>query len=88
VLVHDLPAHLVARHTRQVAVEHHHVIAGHGQVIQGGVAVEDHVDRHALTAQTNPNSTSQNLEILDHQHPHKPHHATAQVSERCRPKAP
>jgi hypothetical protein len=34
----------------QVAIQHDHVVAGYGQVVQRTGAVEDDVDRHALPA--------------------------------------
>ena len=66
----DPPAHLVAVHAGQVAVEDHHVVAGDGQPLQRVVAVEDHVDGHALAAQPGADGAGQDLEVLDDQHPH------------------
>jgi hypothetical protein len=48
----DLAADVVAMDPWQVAVEHHHVIGGPGQVIEGVLPVEGDVDGHALAAQS------------------------------------
>ena len=68
----DPPAHLVAVHAGQVPVEHHHVVPGDRQVLERVVAVEDHVDRHALAAQPGADRPGQDLEVFDDQHSHAP----------------
>jgi hypothetical protein len=40
-------------------------------VLQRVVAVQDHVDRHALAAQPGPDRAGQDLEVLNHQHSHE-----------------
>src|ERR1039458_4081780 len=54
----------------EVSVEHHHVVAGDGQVRERVGAVQGHVDRDALAAQPGPDRAGQNLEVLDDQHSH------------------
>jgi hypothetical protein len=68
----DPPAHVVAVRAGQVPVEDHHVVPGDCQMLQGGVAVADHVDRHPLAAQPGPDRAGQDLEVLHHQHAHPP----------------
>src|SRR6266540_2120364 len=70
VLGHDLSADLVAVGSGQVPVQHHDVVAGDGQIVEGVVAVEDHVDGHALAAQSGPDGAGQDLEVFNDQHSH------------------
>ena len=44
-------ADVIAVHAGQVPVQHHHVIAADRQPVEGGVAIEGHVDRHPVAAQ-------------------------------------
>jgi hypothetical protein len=64
------PANLVAMYSAQVPVQHHDVIAGHGQMLKRGVPVENDVYGHALTAKPCPDRLGQDLEVFDYQHSH------------------
>jgi hypothetical protein len=63
-------AHVVSVDVGEVTVEHDHVVAGEGGVVEGVSAVEDHVDRHALAAQHGGDSHRQLGVVLDHQDSH------------------
>jgi hypothetical protein len=67
---HGPSADFVAAGSGQVPVQHHDVIAGDGQMVERAVPVEDHVDRHALPAQSGPDRRGQDLEIFNDQHSH------------------
>ncbi|BCJ29407.1 hypothetical protein Asera_35150 [Actinocatenispora sera] len=67
---HDLPAHFVAGHARQVAVQDDHVVAGDRQVFQRVGTVQNDVDRQPRPAQPRPDRPGQHREVLDDQHPH------------------
>ena len=68
----EQPADLVAVYSGQVAVQHHDVVPGERQMVERVVAVEDHVDRHALPAEPGPDGAGQDLEVFNDQHSHEP----------------
>jgi hypothetical protein len=59
-----VPADLVAVHTGQVPVQHHDVIAGHGQLAERFGAVVDGIDRHAFSPQPGHDRPRRGLEIF------------------------
>jgi hypothetical protein len=65
------PADVIAVRAGQVPVQHHHVIAVDRCVIEGCVAVQGHVDGHALAAQPGGHRPGQELVILGYQHSHR-----------------
>lgn len=67
---HDAPAHLVAVHLRQVAVEHDDVVAVHGDPLHGGVAVVADVDGHVHVPQPRRDGVGQQFLILGDQDSH------------------
>ena len=82
----DAPAHLVAVRPGQVPVEDDDVIGRQAEMVESVVAVQRHVDRHALAAQAGRDRPSQDLVVLGHQHAHPVHDARSAVSARCRPR--
>jgi len=58
-------------HAGDIAVQHHDVIGGDGEVREGVVAVEDYVDGHAGLAQPGCQRHGQLGVVFDHQHPHR-----------------
>jgi hypothetical protein len=66
---HHGPADVVAMHTREVAVQNHNVVGGHGDVLERVAAVEDDIDCHPLLAQAGRHRYRQFRVVLDHQDP-------------------
>ena len=64
------PAHVVAVQSRQVAVEHEHVVAHHARLDQRVGAVGGQVDRHPLAAQAARDRLGQPLLVLGDQYAH------------------
>ena len=57
-------------HSGQVPVQHHDVIAGHGQMLERGVPVENDVHGHAFPAKPGADRLGQDLEVFNYQHSH------------------
>src|SRR5487761_1324178 len=64
------PAYLIAVYSGQVPVQHHHVVAGEGQMLESVIPVEDDVDRHSFPAKSCPDRCGQDFEVFDDQHSH------------------
>ena len=80
------PADIIAGYAGQVPVQHHHVVAGDRQVVQGRGAVQGHVDGHPLPAQPGRDRRGQDLVVLGHQNPHRLPAASRPAA--CQPPAP
>jgi hypothetical protein len=63
-------ADLVPVYPGQVPVQHDHVIAGQGHMIQRVLPVEGHIDGHALVAQPARHRLGEPPVIFHHQHSH------------------
>src|SRR5918999_351758 len=70
VLVAERAAHLVAVHDREVAVEHHDVVAVQARLVESGGAVVGDVDGHALAAQPARDGVRDPAFVLGDEHPH------------------
>ena len=66
----DPPADIVAVHTREVAVEHHHVVARDGQTAQRLAPVQRDIDSHALAAQPRGDRSRHDLIVLGDKNSH------------------
>ena len=69
-LSHKPAADLVAVNDGQVAVQDHDVVVSDGKMAECVVAVEDHVDRHALSAQSGRDGRGQDFVVFDYQDSH------------------
>jgi hypothetical protein len=57
-------------HPGQFPVQHHDVVRGADEVVEGVLPVEGDVHRHALLAQPAGHRCGQLRVVLDQQHPH------------------
>jgi hypothetical protein len=69
-------------HAGQVTVKHDDVVAVDPGAVQGGLAVERHVDGHPLAAQHVGNRLGQLLVVFDQQHSHRRQDARSSVTAR------
>ena len=65
------PADVVAVDLGEVAVQHHDVVALSLRVGERSLAVEDDIDRHPLTAQSDRDGGGKLPVILDDEHSHR-----------------
>ena len=77
----ELGAELIAVHTRQVAVEHDHLVVIDERACESGGAIECDVHCHTRLPQSERDRLGHLLVVLDHEHPHL-HQATSRWFQR------